>query len=77
MLAPRLVAAVLCTALDTLAASGVAVLAFAGVDTTISTGLLAVDGFAAFFKLLFLLAAVHHGLLMSASYLAGRGLPGG
>ena len=73
LLAPRRDAAVLGTALATLAASGVAVLAFAGVDTTISAGLLAVDGFAAFFKVLFLLSAGIT-LLMSAPYLQVEGV---
>ena len=73
LLAPRRDAAVLGTALATLAASGVAVLAFAGLDTTISAGLLAVDGFAAFFKVLFLLSAGIT-LLMSAPYLQVEGV---
>ena len=73
LLAPRRDSAVLGTALATLAVSGVAVLAFAGLDTTISAGLLAVDGFAAFFKVLFLLSAGIT-LLMSVPYLQVEGV---
>ena len=54
--------------LVTLGVTGVSVLGFAGVDTTASAGLLAVDGFSTFFKLMFLLSAAIT-VLMSAPYL--------
>ena len=73
LLAPRRDSAVVGTALAVLVASGVAVLAFAGLDTTISAGLLAVDGFAAFFKILFLLSAGIT-ILMSVPYLQVEGI---
>ena len=73
VLLPRRDSVVLGTTLGTLALSGGAVLAFAGVDTTISAGLLAVDGFAAFFKVLFLLSAVIT-VLMSVRYLQVEGV---
>ena len=76
LLAPRRDSAVVGTALAVLAASGVAVLAFAGLDTTISAGLLAVDGFAAFFKVLFLLSAGIT-ILMSVPYLQVEGVRAG
>ncbi len=76
VLAPRRESAVLGATLGTLVVSGVAVLAFAGLDTTISAGLLAVDGFAAFFKVLFLLSAGIT-VLMSVPYLQVEGVRAG
>ena len=60
----------------TLFATAVAVLSFAGVNITVSAGLLAIDGFATFFKTLFLLSAVMT-VLMSAPYLRVEGLRAG
>ena len=60
----------------TLVATAVAVLSFAGVNITVSAGLLAIDGFATFFKVLFLLAAVMT-VLMSAQYLRVEGVRAG
>ena len=65
--------AILGAALATLVATGGAVLAFAGVDTTVSAGLLAIDGYAAFFKTIFILSAVLT-VLMSAPYLKVEGV---
>ena len=62
--------------LVTLAATGAAVLGFAGVETTASAGLLAIDGFATFFKSIFLLSAVLT-VLMSAPYLRVEGARAG
>ena len=55
---------------------GGVVLAFAGVDTTVSAGLLAIDGFAAFFKSIFVLSAVLT-VLMSVPYLRVEGVRAG
>lgn len=63
-------------ALGTLAASALLVLSFAGVDLVISRGLLAIDGFALLFKLIFLLSAALT-LLMSAPYLRVEGVRAG
>ena len=76
VLLPRRESAVFGVTLGTLAVSGAAVLAFAGLDTTISAGLLAVDGFAAFFKVLFLLSAGIT-VLMSVPYLQVEGVRAG
>lgn len=62
--------------LGTLAASALLVLSFTGVDLVISRGLLAIDGFALLFKLIFLLSAALT-LLMSASYLRVEGVRAG
>ena len=51
-------------------------LSFAGVNTTASAGLLAIDGFATFFKLIFILSAVMT-VLMSGSYLRVEGVRAG
>jgi len=51
-------------------------LSFVGVDTLVSQGLLAIDGFALFFKSVFLLAAAVT-VLMSVAYLKVEGLPAG
>ena len=53
-----------------------AVSSFAGLDVTAARGLLAVDGFAAFFKVLVLLSAALT-MLMSAPYLRVEGLKAG
>ncbi len=76
ILFPKEDRAVLATTLVTLAATGGAVLAFAGVDTTVSAGLLAIDGFAAFFKSIFVLSAVLT-VLMSVPYLRVEGVRAG
>ena len=52
----------------TLAVTGAAVVGFTGVDTTISAGLLAIDGFATFFKAIVIVSALLT-VLMSPSYL--------
>ena len=62
--------------LAVLGATILALLPFHDADTLASQGLLAIDGFAFFFKLLFLLAAVIT-VLMSASYLDVEGLRAG
>ncbi|HIF22395.1 MAG TPA: NADH-quinone oxidoreductase subunit N [Gemmatimonadetes bacterium] len=62
--------------LVTIATTLVAVSAFAGLDETVSRGLLAIDGFAAFFKVLALLSAALT-VLMSAPYLRVEGLKAG
>jgi len=63
-------------AIATLLATAAAVLSFAGVNTTASAGLLAIDGFATFFKLIFILSAVMT-VLMSGSYLRVEGVRAG
>lgn len=63
-------------AIVTLLATATAVLSFAGVNTTASAGLLAIDGFATFFKLIFILSAVMT-VLMSGSYLRVEGVRAG
>jgi len=60
-------------ALGTLAAAAVSLLAIDGVNTTVARDLLAIDGFAFFFKVLFLLAAVLT-VAMSPRYLAVEGV---
>ncbi len=62
--------------LAVLGATILTLLPFHDADTLASQGLLAIDGFAFFFKLLFLLAAVIT-VLMSASYLDVEGLRAG
>ncbi len=76
VLLPRHDRAIIGATLATLVVSGGAVLAFAGVDTTASAGLLAIDGFAAFFKSIFILSAVLT-VLMSVSYLKVEGVRAG
>ena len=62
--------------LATIVATMVAVSSFAGLDETVSRGLLAIDGFAAFFKIIVLLSAAIT-VLMSAPYLRVEGLRAG
>ena len=62
--------------LVTLAGTLFAVFLFTGLDVTAARGLLAVDGFAAFFKVIVLLSAVLT-ILMSAPYLRVEGLKAG
>ena len=62
--------------LATIVVTMVAVSSFAGLDETVSRGLLAIDGFAAFFKILVLLSAAITAL-MSAPYLRVEGLKAG
>ena len=68
VLLPRREEAVLGMTLLTLSVTGAAVIGFTGVDTTISAGLLAVDGFATFFKVIVIASALLT-VLMSPSYL--------
>lgn len=68
VLFPRREEATLGMTLLTLAVTGAAVVGFTGVDTTISAGLLAVDGFATFFKVIVIVSALLT-VLMSPSYL--------
>lgn len=56
-----------------LAAAGASLLAIDGVNTTVARGLVAIDGFAFFFKVLFLFAAVLT-VAMSSRYLAVEGV---
>ena len=76
ILLPKEDRAILGATLATLVVTGGAVLAFAGVDTTVSAGLLAIDGFATFFKSIFILSAVLT-VLMSAPYLRVEGVRAG
>ena len=68
LLFPRREGAVFAMALVTLAVTGGILLSFVGVDVIVSNGLLAIDGFALFFKSIFLLSAAVT-VLMSAPYL--------
>jgi len=54
--------------LATLAATGLVLFSFAGIDVTVSRGLLAIDGFALFFKVIFVASAALT-VLTSPSYL--------
>ena len=76
VLLPRREWAALGMALLTLALTGAAVVGFTGVDTTISAGLLAIDGFATFFKALVIVSALLT-VLMSPSYLRVEGVRAG
>ena len=76
VLFPKQDRTILGATLATLAVTGGFVLAFAGVDITVSAGLLAIDGFAAFFKSIFILSAVLT-VLMSAPYLKVEGVRAG
>jgi NADH-quinone oxidoreductase subunit N len=60
-------------AMGVLAAAAVSLIAVDGVNTTVARGLVAVDGFAFFFKVLFLLAAALT-VAMSSRYLAVEGV---
>ena len=60
----------------TVIVSGLFVVSFAGVNVTVSQGLLAIDGFALFFKGIFLLSAIVT-VMMSARYLRVEGVPAG
>ena len=68
LLLPRREWAALGMTLLTLAVTGAAVVGFTGVDTTISAGLLAIDGFATFFKSIVIVSALLT-VLMSPTYL--------
>ncbi len=68
MVFPHRDGAVFWTTMATLVATAAAVLSFAGVDVTVSAGLLTIDGFALFFKSIFLLSALLT-VLMAAPYL--------
>jgi len=70
---PRRARMALGLTLATLAVTGGALLSFAGVDTTASRGLLAIDAFALFFKGVFVLAAAVT-VLMSPRFLAVEGI---
>ena len=73
VLVPRRDGLLLWTALATVALTLVLVVRFFGLDVTASRGLLAIDGFAAFFKVIVLLSAALT-LLMSAPYLKVEGI---
>ena len=76
LILPKRDGAIFGVAIATLLATAAAVLSFAGVNVTASAGLLAIDGFATFFKLVFLLSAVIT-VLMSGSYLRVEGVRAG
>ena len=76
LILPKRDGAVFGVAIVTLLATAAAVLSFAGVNVTASAGLLAIDGFATFFKLVFILSAVMT-VLMSGSYLRVEGVQAG
>ena len=76
LILPKRDGAVFGVAIVTLLATAAAVLSFAGVNVTASAGLLAIDGFATFFKLVFILSAVMT-VLMSGSYLRVEGVRAG
>ena len=76
LILPKRDGAVFGVAIVTLLATAAAVLSFAGVNVTASAGLLAIDGFATFFKLVFILSAVMT-VLMSGSYLRVEGVGAG
>jgi len=73
VLVPRRDGLLLWTALAAVALTLVLVVRFFGLDVTASRGLLAIDGFAAFFKVVVLLSAALT-LLMSAPYLKVEGI---
>tara|TARA_B110000116_G_C16776405_1_gene556004 strand:- start:169 stop:1641 length:1473 start_codon:yes stop_codon:yes gene_type:complete len=76
VIVPKRDGVLLGVALTTIAVTLLAVLSFAGLDETISRGLLAIDGFATFFKVVVLLSAAVT-VLMSAPYLRVEGLKAG
>ena len=76
VLAPRRDLLLLWTALLTVAATLAVLVPLAGLDTTAARGLLAIDGFAAFFKVIVLMSAAVT-LLMSAPYLRIEGIRAG
>ncbi len=76
LILPKRDGAIFGVAIATLLATAAAVLSFAGVNATASAGLLAIDGFATFFKLVFILSAVMT-VLMSGSYLRVEGVRAG
>ena len=76
VLTPRSDGLLLWTALLTVAATLAILASFAGLDVTASRGLLAIDGFAAFFKVIVLVSAALT-LLMSAPYLRVEGIRAG
>ena len=76
LILPKRDGAVFGVAMATLLATAAAVLSFAGVNVTASAGLLAIDSFSTFFKLVFLLSAVMT-VLMSGSYLRVEGVRAG
>mgnify|MGYP001327572804 FL=1 len=76
LILPKRDGAIFGVAIATLLATAAAVLSFAGVNVTASAGLLAIDGFATFFKLVFILSAVMT-VLMSGSYLRVEGVRAG
>lgn len=73
LLLPRREEATFGVALLTLSVTGAAVVGFTGVDTTISAGLLAIDGFATFFKVVVIVSALLT-VLMSPTYLRVEGV---
>ncbi len=76
VIVPRRDSVLLGVTLATLAATAAALSSFVGVDATASRGLLAIDGFAIFFKVIALLSAALT-VLMSAPYLRVEGVRAG
>lgn len=76
VIVPRRDSVLLGITLATLAATAAALSSFVGVDATASRGLLAIDGFAIFFKVIALLSAALT-VLMSAPYLRVEGVRAG
>tara|TARA_Y100000588_G_scaffold269047_1_gene284335 strand:+ start:31 stop:1500 length:1470 start_codon:yes stop_codon:yes gene_type:complete len=76
VLTPKQDGLLLVAALATVGATLAVVVSFAGLDVTASRGLLAIDGFAAFFKVVVLLSAALT-LLMSSPYLKTEGIQAG
>ena len=76
VIVPRRDSLLLGITLATLAATAAALSSFVGVDATASRGLLAIDGFAIFFKVIALLSAALT-VLMSAPYLRVEGVRAG
>ena len=76
VLTPKRDGLLLVAALATVGATLAVVVSFAGLDVTASRGLLAIDGFAAFFKVIELLSAALP-LLMSSPYLKTEGIQAG
>ena len=73
VLFPKRESTVFGMAITTLLATLAMTVSFAGTKITVSAGLLAIDGFAMFFKSIFLLSAIMT-VLMSASYLRVEGV---
>ena len=72
LIVPRREGLVFSVTMGTIVATGGVLLSFAGVDVMVSRGLLAIDGFALFFKVIFLVSAALT-IMMSAPYLRVEG----